>query len=71
MLKPKRYLLRHNDGTIWAKGWMLGKKPHGGWTWFRKTGTRMRSGSFDNGKQVGRWTTYDRKGQPFKVTRFG
>jgi antitoxin component YwqK of YwqJK toxin-antitoxin module len=33
-----------------------------------KDGTRMRSGTFENGQQVGQWTTYDQKGQVYKVT---
>lgn len=28
----------------------------------------MRSGYFENGKQVGVWTTYDRDGEVYKVT---
>lgn len=31
----------------------------------------MRSGSFNKGKQTGKWTTYDRKGKVVKVTEFG
>jgi antitoxin component YwqK of YwqJK toxin-antitoxin module len=41
----------------------------GYWEWFRKDGTKMRSGSFDNGVQVGDWTTYDKNGEVFKVTK--
>jgi antitoxin component YwqK of YwqJK toxin-antitoxin module len=29
----------------------------------------MRSGYFEDGKQTGEWTTYDRKGQIYKVTK--
>ena len=36
---------------------------------FRKNGTRMRAGYFDKGVQVGRWTTYDAKGNVHKVTQ--
>ena len=42
----------------------------GYWEWFRKDGTRMRSGHFKNGKQSGIWTTYDKAGAPFKETSF-
>jgi len=28
----------------------------------------MRSGHFENGEQVGEWTTYDKTGTVFKVT---
>lgn len=41
----------------------------GYWEWFRKDGTKLRSGNFDNaGKQVGEWITYNKLGKPFKVT---
>jgi antitoxin component YwqK of YwqJK toxin-antitoxin module len=42
----------------------------GYWEWFRKDGTKMRSGYFRLGKQVGEWTTYDKKGKAVKVTNF-
>jgi antitoxin component YwqK of YwqJK toxin-antitoxin module len=29
----------------------------------------MRSGYFDNGVQVGDWTTYDKDGNVYKVTK--
>ena len=41
----------------------------GYWEWFRKGGTKMRSGCFENGKQVGDRTTYDAKGKIVKVTK--
>jgi antitoxin component YwqK of YwqJK toxin-antitoxin module len=44
---------------------------HGYWEFFRKDGTLMRSGSFDSGKQIGIWTTYDQSGHPYKETEFG
>jgi len=47
---------------------MRAGKMHGYWEWFRKDGTRMRSGHFENGKQVGEWITYDRAAKPFKTT---
>ncbi len=43
--------------------------PEGYWEWFRKDGTKMRSGYFKAGKQVGEWTTYDRQGKVYKVTQ--
>ena len=65
----KRYIKVHNDGTVWGKGWMRGGEPDGYFEWFRKDGSRMRSGSFTMGKQSGDWTTYDRAGRVVKVTR--
>jgi hypothetical protein len=41
----------------------------GYWEWFRKDGTRMRSGHFEDGEQIGEWTTYDTKGEVYKVTK--
>ena len=29
----------------------------------------MRSGTFENGEQVGEWTTYDQQGKVYKITR--
>ncbi len=62
------YVQRHRDGSIWAKGKMVGRVMEGYWEWFRKDGTIMRSGYFKKGKQVGKWTTYDQDGKAFKVT---
>jgi antitoxin component YwqK of YwqJK toxin-antitoxin module len=58
----------HRDGSVWAKGKQLRGKPAGYWEWFRKDGTKLRSGYFEGGKQVGEWTTYDKKGRVYKVT---
>ena len=66
--EPKPHIEYHKDGSIWARGQMLGGVPTGYWEWFRKDGTKMRSGTFENGEQVGEWTTYDKKGHVFKVT---
>jgi antitoxin component YwqK of YwqJK toxin-antitoxin module len=65
----KKYVKYHNDGSLWAKGTMVGGQPQGFWEWFRKEGTRMRSGYFEKGRQIGEWTTYDKKGRIYKVTR--
>jgi antitoxin component YwqK of YwqJK toxin-antitoxin module len=35
----------------------------------RRDGTKLRSGTFDNGDQSGEWTTYDKQGNVYKVTR--
>ena len=42
----------------------------GSWVWFRKDGTKMRTGGFVKGKQMGEWATYDKKGAIVKVTHF-
>jgi antitoxin component YwqK of YwqJK toxin-antitoxin module len=58
----------HKDGSVWAKGQTLDGEMHGYWEWFRKYGTKMRTGYFDRGEQVGDWTTWDRNGKVVKVT---
>ena len=66
--KAKPHTLQHKDGSLWARGFRRGETMHGYWEWFRKDGSKMRSGSFDNGLQVGEWTTYDETGRIVKVT---
>lgn len=65
--KPSRTY--HRDGSLWAKGQTLDGEMSGYWEWFRTGGTRMRSGHFEAGRQVGEWTTYDRRGAVYKVTQ--
>ena len=62
------YTKLHRDGSVWATGQTLAGDQHGYWEWFRIDGTMMRSGTFDRGAQVGEWTTYDKKGIPYKTT---
>jgi len=59
----------HKDGSLRARGMKLDGELSGYWEWFRLDGTRMRSGHFEKGRQVGEWITYDKQGQPYKVTR--
>ncbi len=42
---------------------------HGYWEWYRTDGSLMRSGNFNQGTQIGEWTTYDRTGRVVKVTQ--
>ncbi len=60
----------HRDGSVWARGEDVDGAPDGYWEWFRKDGTRMRSGYFRAGGQVGEWVTYDRNGNVVKTTDF-
>ncbi len=60
----------HRDGSLCAKGTTRDGELDGYWEWFRKDGTKMRSGHFEMGKQTGEWTTYDVKGKVYKVTTF-
>ena len=66
--EPKQHVEYHKNGTVWAKGTKIGDTMTGYWEWFRKDGTKLRSGYFDNDEQVGKWTTYDTKGKVYKVT---
>jgi len=66
----KKHVEYHKDGTIYATGVTVDNVPEGYWEWFRKDGTKMRSGYFKAGKQVGKWTTYKRSGEVVKVTSF-
>jgi antitoxin component YwqK of YwqJK toxin-antitoxin module len=67
-IAPKPHLEYHQDGSIWARGQSIQGVPTGYWEWFRKDGTKLRSGYFDDGEQAGDWTTYDRQGKVYKVT---
>ncbi|MFN8149209.1 MAG: DUF1801 domain-containing protein [Candidatus Nanopelagicales bacterium] len=57
------------DGGLKAKGRMKDGEPHGAWSWWRKDGTLMRTGSFDRGRRVGTWTTYDATGAEVSSTQ--
>ena len=59
----------HKGGTIRAKGMTCEGELDGYWEWFRADGTIMRSGHFKMGERVGEWTTYDKAGKVYKVTR--
>ncbi len=65
---PKKHVVKHRDGSVWGRGYLRNGKPDGYWEWFRTDGTKMRSGHFKNGQNVGEWITYDHKGKVYKVT---
>lgn len=56
-----------NGKTRWSKGKIVDGKTEGYWEWYRIDGTLKRSGYFHQGEPVGEWTTYDGKGQVYKV----
>ncbi len=64
----KQHIVYHRDGSVWARGKMVGGACVGYWEWFRKNGVKLRSGYFAKGKQVGEWITYDKKGKVYKIT---
>ena len=65
----KNHTEYHKDGSVWARGQTADGVPVGYWEWFRLDGTRMRSGHFKNREPTGEWTTYDKTGRVYKVTR--
>ena len=67
-LTAKEHVHDHKDGSVWARGRTIDGVPTGYWEWFRKDGSKMRSGTFEKGEQAGAWTTYDKKGAIVKVT---
>jgi len=69
MPRAKPFIKNHRDGSLWAKGQTTNGVPTGYWEWFRKDGTKLRSGHFAAGVQAGEWTTYDAEGKVYKVTR--
>jgi hypothetical protein len=71
MKKTQERIDYHKAGTIRGRGTVTEDGGlHGYWEWFRKDGTKMRSGYFDGGDQVGEWVTYDQHGKPYKTTHF-
>ena len=69
--KPVREIIKYGDGTVKARGQLLGGELHGAWKFFRLDGSLMRSGTFDRGRQVGLWKTFTRNGDLVKSTNFG
>jgi uncharacterized protein YdhG (YjbR/CyaY superfamily) len=61
----------YGDGGLKARGRMKDGELHGPWQWWRQDGSLLRSGTFDRGRQVREWTTYDRSGAVAKVTDLG
>jgi antitoxin component YwqK of YwqJK toxin-antitoxin module len=70
MAKPVPSVSHYDNGNVRYRGATLDAEMHGEWEFFRKDGSRMRSGAFDRGRQVGIWLTYDRAGKVVKETRF-
>ncbi|MEX0629486.1 MAG: hypothetical protein WEE67_03500 [Chloroflexota bacterium] len=58
------------NGKTRYTGFRLDGEMHGAWSFYRTDGSLMRSGTFDRGKQVGTWRTYDRAGKVVKQTEF-
>ena len=70
MSKPIPAIDHYDNGKVRFRGANLDGKMHGPWEFFRRDGSRMRSGSFEHGKQIGVWRTFDRSGKVVKETEF-
>lgn len=58
------------NGRVRFRGANLDGEMHGPWEFYRLDGSLMRAGTFERGKQVGVWRTFDRSGAIVKKTRF-
>lgn len=67
--KAAAEVVRYSSGILKMKGSRLGGEMHGAWKWYRTDGSVMRTGSFDRGKRVGVWRTYERTGRLVKETK--
>lgn len=78
-IKPKKtelidgFMIKYhaNGVTRWSKGKVVDGQSDGYWEWYRPDGTLKRSGYFEQGKPVGEWTTYNERGEVYKVTTRG
>ena len=68
--RPALAIGHYPNGSVRFRGANLDGRMHGPWEFFRADGTLMRAGSFDLGRQVGEWRTYDRAGRVVKETTF-
>jgi len=59
------------NGRTKYTGLRLNGHMHGNWTWYRTDGSVMRTGSFDRGRQIGTWRTFDRSGALVTEKSFG
>ena len=68
--EPVPHVEHYGNGTLKLKGFHLNGEMHGAWEFYRTDGSLMRSGTFDLGKQVGTWRTFDRAGRLVQETDF-
>ena len=68
---PVPEVTHYANGQVKHRGAHLDGQMHGPWEFFRTDGSLMRAGSFDRGRQVGAWRTFDRSGRVVKETDFG
>ena len=63
-------IAHYPNGNVMFRRAHLDGEMHGEWEFFRADSSKMRSGAFDRGKQIGTWRTCDRGGK-VKETKFG
>jgi antitoxin component YwqK of YwqJK toxin-antitoxin module len=68
--EPAAETTHYATGNVKFRGARLDGAMHGPWEFYRTDGSLMRAGSFDRGRQIGVWRTYDRGGRVVKQTRF-
>ena len=70
--KPIEDIARYPDGSLKFTGLRIEGEMHGDdWTWYRRDGSVMRTGAFEQGRQIGTWRTYDRDGSLVTEKDFG
>lgn len=67
---PVEAVEAYDSGKPKLRGFYRDGKMHGEWSWWRRDGSLMRTGTFDRGRQVGTWRTHDREGRVVKETTF-
>ena len=68
--EPVPDIAHYATGAIQSRGFTLDGEMHGACEFLRKDGSVMRTGTFDRGRQVGTWRTFDRAGRLVKETEF-
>jgi len=68
---PVLDIAHYPSGTLKSEGFTLHGEMHGEWTFYRLDGSVMRTGRFEQGRQIGPWRTFDRSGHLVKETDFG
>ena len=67
---PVPEIVHYPSGIVKIQGFRLRGEMHGDWEWYRTDGSVMRTGTFDRGRQIGAWRTFDRSGRLVKETDF-
>ncbi|MGK2851187.1 MAG: toxin-antitoxin system YwqK family antitoxin [Candidatus Limnocylindrales bacterium] len=69
--EPVASIAESSNGRRKFEGFLLDGEMHGAWAWYRTDGSLLRTGTFERGRQVGVWRTYDRASQVIKETTLG